>query len=343
MFIIRYLISLVVGAVVKIRHTLFDIGLLKSVSFSTPTIVVGNLKVGGTGKTPMTELLVSELKSRYRVAVLSRGYGRKSKGFLLANKAVSSDDIGDEPMLLYRRHPDIVVAVCEKRAIGIKEINRLHPEVNLIIMDDAFQHRYVDASINILLTEYDRPYSNDYLLPYGRLRDSRAAAKRAHIIIVTKSPQTVVASEKERIVKGLKLRAHQKALFTSMQEGEPYLLFNRGYEESIKGLLKGDRVILVSAIAGAKHLISSLEERYNLISTHIYKDHYNYKQQDIDKLLKVAIENNSYIIMTEKDAAKIASLNIPAEERYRFYVAPITIEFDGGSAAKSEFIDSLTI
>ncbi len=326
MFILRYLVSLIVGLVLRVRHLLFDLGVLKSICFNTPTIVIGNLKVGGTGKTPMTEFLISELKGRYEIAILSRGYGRRTKGFVLATESSTSEDIGDEPLLIYRRHSNVVVAVCEKRVNGIREIRKLFPAVELIILDDAFQHRYVDASLDILLTEYDRPYYSDHLLPYGRLRDIRSQASRANMIVVTKSPANTNSESAKDIISRIKPKPYQSIFFSTMREGKPYHLFNRGYEEEIKSLLKGDNVILVSAIANPQHIIKSVEERFNLMATHIYKDHYSYKQSDVDKIIKDAVLNNAYIIITEKDATKISALKIPSEEKYRFYVAPISIE-----------------
>ncbi len=327
MIIIKFIISLLVGFVLRVRHFLFDIGVLKCTSFDIPIISVGNLKVGGTGKTPMTEMLISELKKRYNVALLSRGYGRRSKGFVLANELSTCKEIGDEPLLILRRHPDITVAVCEKRVEGVKQIMKLCPAVEIIILDDAFQHRYIDTTMDIILTECDKPYYKDHLLPLGRLRDLRSQAQRATTFVVTKCPNAIKPIDLRSIYVNTKLKPYQTIFFTKMREGNPFPLFDRGYEDEVKELLKGDSVVLVSAVANPKHLITSAEKRFNLISTYIYKDHYNYKQSDINKIVAYAVENNAYIIVTEKDAVKISALDIPSNEKFRFYVAPITIEF----------------
>ena len=167
-------VSWLFGMALAVRHKLFDFGLLKSESFDIPVICVGNLRVGGTGKTPMTDFLISRLARRYNIAVVSRGYMRKTTGFVLATKESTSAEIGDEPKLLKQRYPDQVVAVCEKRAEGIRKVRELYPKTNLIILDDAFQHRYVNASVDILLTEYKSPFHKDRLLPAGRLRDLKS-------------------------------------------------------------------------------------------------------------------------------------------------------------------------
>ncbi len=325
--IFRYIFALLFGAGVRVRHKLFDWKILKSQSFDVPTIVIGNLKVGGTGKTPMADMLISELKGNHRVALLSRGYGRKTKGFILASNKSTGVEIGDEAMMLYCKHPDITVAVCEKRSVGIKRIMELNPSINLIILDDAFQHRYVTATMSILLTEYDRPYYSDYLLPYGRLRDIRSQARRASIIVVTKSPENATPKDLRGMVTNINPLDYQSIFFSKMVQGELQPLFDRGYEETIKQPLSSDNVVLVSGIANPKHLITHIEKRYNIISTHIFRDHYNYKQSDITKLLNIAIENNAYIITTDKDAAKIIALDVPASEKYRFYSTPVKVEF----------------
>lgn len=340
---IKYILASIFSSILRVRHFLFDIGVLKMKTFDIPIICVGNLKVGGTGKTPMTEFLVSSLKQNYKIAVLSRGYLRKSKGFVLSDETSTSADIGDEPMLIHLRHPDIVVAVCEKRVIGVEEILKADPTINLILLDDAFQHRYIDTTIDILLTEYHEPYTNDFLLPYGHLRDIRKQAERASFIVATKCPADVKPIDLRTFMTNLNLKPYQSLFFTYMIEGKVFPLFDRGYEESIKTILKGDNVVLMTAIANPTHLIESVKNRYNIVQSFRYRDHHNFTQANLNEVLKKAIEENAHIIMTEKDAAKIMSLDIPSSEKFRFCVAPISIDFiDAAKRGNKEyFINSI--
>lgn len=343
MSVLKYIVATIFSVILRIRHLLFDIGVLKSKCFDIPVICVGNLKVGGTGKTPMTEFLVSALKQKYNVAVLSRGYRRKSKGFVLSNETSTSAEIGDEPMLIHLRHPEVLVAVCEKRVYGVQQILKANPAVNLIILDDAFQHRYIDTALDILLTEYDAPYTQDHILPYGRLRDIKAQAKRAQYIIVTKCPKCIKPIDLRTFSIELDVRPYQSIFFTSMEEGEVFPLFNRGYEDSIKTILKGDNVIMMTAIANPSYMIDSIKERYNLIHSFRFKDHHNFTQTDVNRVLTKAVEENAHIIMTEKDAAKIVSFTIPSSEKFRFCVAPISIRFIDKEESGSEgfFVNSI--
>lgn len=341
---VKYIFASVLSLILRVRHFLFDIGILKTKSFDVPIICVGNLKVGGTGKTPMTEFLVSSLKKQYNIAVLSRGYRRKSKGFKLSDETSTSADIGDEPMLIHLRHPEVMVAVCEKRVKGVENILKADPTINLIILDDAFQHRYIDTTIDILLTEYDNPYIKDYLLPYGNLRDLRCQADRASYIVVTKCPENVKPIELRTFMSDLKLRPYQSLFFTYMDEGQVFPLFDRGYEEPIKTILRGDNVVMMTAIANPTYLIASVKSRYNIVHSFRFKDHHNFTQTELNSILAKAIEENAHIIMTEKDAAKIMSLEVPSSEKFRFCVAPITIDFIDGekSGNRSYFIKSIS-
>lgn len=180
-------LSKIYGMVTSVRNKMFDLGILKQREFDVPVIVVGNLAVGGTGKTPHTEFIISSLRHGYHIGVLSRGYKRGTKGFVLAKRESSPQDIGDEPYQIYRKYGhDVTVAVCEDRCKGINEMLRLDPDINLVILDDAFQHRYVKPAVSIVITEYARPLYLDSMLPYGRLRESVKGLNRADIIIVSK-------------------------------------------------------------------------------------------------------------------------------------------------------------
>lgn len=327
MNILKCISSGIFSIILNIRHWLFDVGFFKIESFPIPIVGIGNLKVGGTGKTPMTDFIISSFKSNYKIAVLSRGYKRKTNGFVLADSNATSDNIGDEAMLIHLRHPDILVAVCEKRTVGVKKIMELDPSISLILLDDAFQHRYIDTTIDILLTEFNSPYHKDYLLPRGMLRDKREQAKRASCIVITKCPSEVKPIEQRLIYKELNLLPYQSIYFTRMEESPFFPLFDRGYEESIKTILKGDKVILMTAIADPSHLRDSISNRYNLIKEFNYSDHHNFSVKNLNNAIKVAVENNAYIVVTEKDAVKIYAMNIDSKDKYRFFVAPISIKF----------------
>ncbi|MEX2379763.1 MAG: tetraacyldisaccharide 4'-kinase, partial [Vicingaceae bacterium] len=216
-FVLRILLlpfTLIYSIAVRLRNFFYDIGLLKSSEFNFPLIVVGNLTVGGTGKTPHTEFIVKTLKNDYLTAVLSRGYGRKSKGYKLADSGDSPESIGDEPYQIFTKHQEILVAVDEKRKRGIEKLRALPSAPQVVVMDDAFQHRQVKAGLNILLTDYSNLYINDILLPSGRLREPKSAAKRADIIVITKSPSVLSPLEIRRITESLKPKAYQKVFFS---------------------------------------------------------------------------------------------------------------------------------
>lgn len=226
--IILWPLSVLYGIGVSIRNRLFNLGILKTQEFDIPIICVGNITVGGTGKTPHTESLINELKNDYRVACLSRGYKRKTSGFVLATANSTANDIGDEPMQIKAKFPEITVAVDANRVRGIKKLMQLPEKPEVIILDDGFQHRYVKADINIMLIDYNRPIYEDHLLPLGRLRESIHAKDRANYIIVTKCPQNISPIEKRIILKHLNLKAYQQLLFSSMKYGETALWTGTG-------------------------------------------------------------------------------------------------------------------
>ena len=220
-------LSIIYGFVIWVRNKLYDKNILKSASFNFPVICVGNLSVGGTGKTPMVEYLIRLLKTEYKVATMSRGYKRKTKGFAIANNNTTALDIGDEPMQFYKKFPDITVSVAEERLVSIPQLLHDKPNTNVIILDDAFQHRQVKAGLNILLTEYRDLFTRDFILPAGNLRDLKSSYKRADIIVVTKCKSHLNEEEKSQIIKEIKPLAHQKIFFTKIEYASPYHLFNK--------------------------------------------------------------------------------------------------------------------
>ncbi len=284
--------ALLYGVIIRLRNFCYDNRLLSSTTFSTPTICIGNLSVGGTGKTPMVEYLLAMLGETRRIGVLSRGYGRKSRGFIMANSKSTAADIGDEPLQIVRKFPGITLAVDANRRKGIAELEkRVAPD--LIILDDAFQHRRVRPDLAILLTAYGNLYCDDFYLPTGNLRDSRREARRADLIVVTKCPGDLSAEERIKIGRKLRPRPHQLLLFATLD-----------YEEALKGHeaqlslsdIIGKRLLLVTGIANARPLVAYLKER-GLQFEHLhFGDHHNFSSRELD-----TIANYPLVLTTEKD------------------------------------------
>ncbi|WP_396633675.1 tetraacyldisaccharide 4'-kinase [Maribacter sp. R86514] len=287
-------ISLIYGLIVFLRNRLYDMGIFSSRSFAVKTICVGNLSVGGTGKTPMIELLIRELSENYNVAILSRGYKRKSEGFLLSNEQTTVEELGDEPFQIKTKFPKITVAVDADRRNGISQLEKLI-DLDVILLDDAFQHRKVKAGFSILLTSYDNLYTKDWYLPTGDLRDSKREAGRADVIIVTKCPANLSPSEKNKIRKSIHPKPHQKVLFS-------YLSYNKELKGDILTLdtLKEKNVTLVTGIANPAPLVKFLNSEGITFEHLKYKDHHFFTDQEIDIL-----KEKECILTTEKDFVRL--------------------------------------
>lgn len=288
--------SLIYALVVYVRNLCFDTGLFKSTSFNTPTICIGNLSVGGTGKTPMIEYLLRLLNKEFKLAVLSRGYKRKTKGYLLANETLTVEELGDEPFQIYSKFSNIDLAVDSVRRNGIKNLERdVAPD--LILLDDAFQHRKVKPNLAILLTTYSNLYVHDWYLPTGDLRDSKKEAKRAKIIVITKCPENLTKIEKEGIIKSIKPEEHQKVVFSKFVYNEFLIGLNKKIALSD---IKGMHFSLVTAIANPKPLIAYLNSLGNSFEHFKYADHHFFNENDIADFSK-----NELVITTEKDFTKL--------------------------------------
>ncbi len=322
---ILFPVSIVYGFIIWFRNKLFDKKILRSATFNFPLICVGNLAVGGTGKTPMAEYLVRLLKEKYKVATLSRGYKRKTEGFAIAEENTTAIDVGDEPMQLHKKFPEITVAVAEERVVGIPQLLHAKPETNVIILDDAFQHREIDAGLNILLTEYQNLYTRDFILPAGDLRDVKSSSKRADIIIVTKCSSHLDQAEKERVIEELNPLAHQRVFFTKIEYLSPYHLFSK--EE--KFLEPETNILLVCGIANPKPLqeiLTSYSASYEIL---FFKDHHIFTIDDLNDIKKQfeKIEyGNKIILTTEKDGVRLAKYeselkNLP------IYIIPMRHKF----------------
>ena len=324
----RYLLfpfAIVYGVIIWIRNKMFDKNILKSATFNFPVICVGNLAVGGTGKTPMTEFIVGELKNKFKIATLSRGYKRRTKGFAIANEQSTAIEIGDEPMQFHQKFPDVIVAVGEERIVAIPQILYQQPQTQLIVLDDAFQHRTVKAGLNILLTEYNNLYTRDLMFPAGDLRDIKSSSKRADIIVVTKCKPDLSNIEKHKLILELNPLSHQKVFFTAIEYSRPYHLFSKAEYD----ILASDTILLVCGIANPKPImnyINASAQSYDMIK---YADHHIFTSTDLKDIKKQFAQIQSagkIIITTEKDAVRLEKFK---NELYEFpiYVLPIKHHF----------------
>lgn len=327
--------SLLYGLIVSVRNLLFDFNILPITEFKIPIISVGNITVGGTGKTPHIEYLITLLKDDYKIATLSRGYKRKSKGYLLADESSTSNQIGDEPMQIKRKFPDILVSVDKKRVNGVKSLLKSEHGNDLatVLLDDAFQHRSIKAGLSILLIDYNRPITRDYIMPYGRLRESADEKDRANIIIVSKSPENMTPIDRRIIVKELDLLPYQSLYFTSLAYGNLEPVFKNNAiniinEEWDKENLS---ILLVTGIANPKPLKEYLENFSDIVEEVQFSDHYSFQAKDLD-LIQSRFEKlegkNKIMVTTEKDATRFYDMDIKQEsiKEHLFYI-PLWIRF----------------
>lgn len=327
-------LSWLYGIGVKLRNMAFEMNLLKSRSFDIPVISVGNITVGGTGKTPHVEYLIELLKDHCKVAVLSRGYKRKSKGFVLADNDTPMKRIGDEPFQMKRKYPDITVAVDKKRCHGIDQLTELN-KADVILLDDAFQHRYVQPGINILLVDYHRLIIDDCLLPAGRLREPLSAKDRADVVIVTKCPKDMKPMEYRVTNKMMQLYAYQSLYFTSLKYGPLRPMFggqdkqNQG-KRPLESIKADEHILLLTGIASPKQMIQDLKPYTTHLTPLTYSDHHQFKSKDIQHI------NNTFeqlpkprlLITTEKDAARLYDVEgLSDEVKNNMYILPVTISF----------------
>jgi len=301
---IAYPFSILYGLITNTRNYLYNVAILKSEHFKTSTIVVGNLSVGGTGKTPQIEYLIDLLKNDFKIAVLSRGYKRKSKGFIVADENVSAEIIGDEPFQIHIKYPKVIVCVDADRTNGINQLEQLENPPEVILLDDAFQHRKVQGGFNMVLTTYANLYVNDTMLPTGNLREKASGADRAQVIIVTKCPKDISEKEQAAITKKLYPKAHQQVFFTTIS-----------YDTQLKGKTTLDlsdladfEILLLTGIANPLPLTESLKSR-NLNFKHLkYPDHHHFSINDIGEINSTynsLTATNKIILTTEKDYVRI--------------------------------------
>ncbi|MBI3140035.1 MAG: tetraacyldisaccharide 4'-kinase [Sphingobacteriales bacterium] len=318
-------VALLYWGVIGIRNWLFDKKIIGSTSFGLPLICVGNLSVGGTGKSPMVEYLVAGLKDQFRVATLSRGYKRKTKGYALAGKQSSALDIGDEPMQFHQKFPEVPVAVGEERIEAIPQLLHDRPGTEVIILDDAFQHRSVRAGLNILLTDYNNLFTRDFYLPTGDLRDLKSGYKRADIIVVTKCPKDLDEAERKKLAEEIRPLPGQQLFFTAIEYSRPYHIITK--EE--RGLEKNVDILLVTGIANPRPLKKLLEEHSNTYQMIQYADHHIFTiddLRDIRQSFQKLTARNKVILTTEKDAVRLLKFTDEIRE-LPFYVVPVRHRF----------------
>lgn len=320
--------SLLYGLGVSIRNSFYETGMLKGSKFNLPVISVGNLTVGGAGKTPHIEYLIVLLKDYLNVATLSRGYKRKTKGFRLVKRQDHVSLVGDEPLQFKRKFPDVSVAVAESRNIGIPQLVQSQSALQVILLDDAFQHRSVLPGLNILLTEYSNPFYQDYLLPMGRLREGRGAYNRADIIIVSKCPNTISESERREFSEHINLLSHQTIFFSKYEYLTPYKIFDYSQKLSPQA---DSSIILISAIASTDYLLDYLESQFGEVISMNYEDHHYYTDVDLEQLFLTfdQIENpNKYIVTTEKDGIRLGEHHKYIQQKnLPIYILPIKVAF----------------
>ena len=318
------------GLAVDIRNALFDMGVLPSVSYDIPIINVGNITIGGTGKTPHVEYLIRLLSDRYRVAVLSRGYKRKTSGYLLSSVASTIEEIGDEPWQIKQKYPDVYVAVDANRRRGIERLmtDEATKDVEVILLDDAYQHRYVKPGHNILLVDYHRIISDDRLLPAGCLRERPSSSRRATTVIVTKCPGHITAMGFRVILSALHIRPYQQLFFSTFAYGTMRQLWGNGSLDPEALRKENTHVLLLTGIGNPRQMEQDMRRFVQHITPLSFPDHHYYTKRDADTIHQalLALPKPHIIVTTEKDAARLLHLQGFSEEVKRCtYVLPIEI------------------
>ena len=329
MSVIRFLVfplSIIFKFVTDIRNKLYDCNFLKSEKINVPVISVGNLSTGGTGKTPMVDFIIYNLKRDYNISVLSRGYNRKSKGFIEIKNSDNPSLVGDEPFLIKSNHSEVPVFACEDRVEGAKKIISEN-NTNLILLDDAFQHRKISRNLDIVLTDYNNLFYKDYLLPYGNLRESRNNINRADVIIVTKCPLDFNKADAIKIKNQINPKKTQSLFFSQIKYSE--ILF--GFKEVNFKSIRNSKLTLVTGIANSQPLKEYLKKNNVNFDHFDYPDHYNYSRKDVNKIL--ATTKNNIILTTKKDYYKLSQFKID-----NLLYIDIEVEFLDG---KQEFLSTI--
>lgn len=329
---------------VQLRNWLYDMKILGSKQHDIPIVCVGNIAVGGTGKTPTVEFIIRNLSNEFKIAVLSRGYRRRTKGYLEVKANDSFLRVGDEPKQMKRKFPEVVVVVCENRNEGVRRIREEHPEVNLIVMDDGFQHRSITPKVCVILSDYSTPPFHNKMLPAGTLRDTPSQLYRADFLIITKTPENISPIERNIAQKELHPSPYQSIFFTDIKQGTPYPIFE---DVAPCQIPLGSKVVAFAGIAHPDKFFDSIKEKYDVVETLSFKDHHAYRVKEIRKIaaLVESLGESAYVITTEKDGVKLTSKkHIPESLQRRLFVQPIEINFrdDGDKLSQAnEFITKL--
>lgn len=335
---LRRIISWIYTVVVVIRHRLYDWGVLKSQSFDIPVICIGNITVGGTGKTPMAEYILSSLEGHYTMALLSRGYGRRTKGYREVSTNDSYLDVGDEPLQIKLKFPESVVVVSEDRVAGIERIRQEHPEVNLIVMDDGFQHRKVKAKVNIVIVDSTRSIFTDHMLPYGRLRDVRSRLSAAHFFMVTKCTDEMTPLDKRLWHNNLRKVAYQRVYFSNIATLDIEPLY--AFDDRDRPYL-AQQAILVSGIGNPRPFVREAGTRFTIVDTLLFADHHKFTADDLRRIYASLKEHpRAIILMTEKDAVKLRRARMPEDMMRAMYYQPIAMSLVDGPE-RDDFVATL--
>lgn len=347
-------LSVVYGAITATRNKMFDCGVLEQRDFDIPVLVVGNIAVGGTGKTPHVEYLIDLLRKKYHIGVLSRGYNRRTKGFVHATAESTARQIGDEPYQIFRKFGDagVMVAVCEDRVRGIERMREIDPRLNLIILDDAFQHRYVRPAVSVVLTEYSRPVFEDEMMPAGRLRESAGALNRADVVVVTKCPDSMKQIDYRIFTKNINLQPWQQLYFSTYAYGplEPLYPELATLDPDLNEMTPHDTIVIVAGIASPKPFIKHIRQSRAKVTGLIYPDHHNFKRDDIATIiakLKGATDpHRAIVVTTEKDAMRLRDFaGLPNGLKKRIFYLPIRVKIIStnisGQQGGEEFADNI--
>jgi len=332
--IFLYPLSLIYGLITGIRNFMYNTGILKSVEFDIPVICVGNITVGGTGKTPHTEYLAKLLRQNFKVAILSRGYKRKTRDFRIISSSSTVSEIGDEPIQISLKFPDVLVAVDRNRVHGVNRILETYPDTEVIILDDGFQHRRITPGFSILLSDFERLIIKDHMLPYGSLRESKGNMRRADIILITKSPENISPIRRRLIVKEVDKAPYQNLYFTSLIYKSPRPVFeSNDKEESTIDISECGNcgIVLITGIANPLPFKEYLHNNFGEIIHLKFPDHYSFNEKDLKSISVAYHELKSpvrYLLTTEKDAVRLREFtNIAEPIRSAFFYIPIGIHF----------------
>ena len=310
-----------------VRNILYDLSFYKTTKFQVPTIGIGNLAVGGTGKSPMVEYLIDLLSKKYIIATLSRGYGRNTKSFIIANEKSTHSDIGDEPLQFYNKYNNIIVCVDNNRVNGINNLLQINKPPGVILLDDCFQHRKLTLGLSILLTDYSNLFSNDYVLPFGNLREPASSSRRADIVIVTKCPKNIDEIRKNKIKNKLNLKLSQKLFFSSIEYSKSVIFNNT--KTQFNNFIK-DKFILVTGLASSDHIVDYLANNKCDFEHKEFNDHHDYILKDFEK-----VNSSLNILTTEKDYAKLIKI-LP---KRKIYYLPITVNIDSNKLFDKLILD----